>query len=76
MDIQIDEFKNIIENIKNDIKNTRFKILEEANVELLNLDEYEIIKEGTYPRTDNLIVKDEVLDNPGDSYTYALKFIF
>lgn len=37
MDIQIDEFKNIIENIKNDIKNTRFKILEEANVELLNL---------------------------------------
>ena len=37
LDIQIDEFKNIIENIKNDIKNTRFKILEEANVELLNL---------------------------------------
>ena len=31
------DFKNIIENIKNDIKSTRFKIIETANKELLYL---------------------------------------
>lgn len=33
----ISEFKSIIENIKNDIKDTRFKIIENANKELLYL---------------------------------------
>lgn len=33
----ITDFKCIVENIKNDIKNTRFKIVENANLELLNL---------------------------------------
>lgn len=33
----ITDFKCIIEDIKNDIKSTRFKIIENANVELLNL---------------------------------------
>lgn len=33
----ISDFKNIIENIKNDIKSTRFKIIENANKELLYL---------------------------------------
>ena len=33
----INDFKNIIENIKNDIKGTRFKIIENANKELLYL---------------------------------------
>ena len=33
----ITDFKYIVENIKNDIKNTRFKILENSNLELLSL---------------------------------------
>ena len=33
----ISDFKNVIENIKSDIKNTRFKIIENANKELLYL---------------------------------------
>ena len=33
----ITDFKCIVENIKNDIKNTRFKIVENANLELLSL---------------------------------------
>ena len=33
----VKDFKNIFENIKNDIKSTRFKIIENANVELINL---------------------------------------
>lgn len=33
----INDFKYIIKNIKNDIKNTRFRIIENANIELLNL---------------------------------------
>ncbi len=35
--IETSDFKNIVENIKNDIKSTRFKIIENANLELLNL---------------------------------------
>lgn len=34
---KLNDFKCIIENIKNDIKSTRFKIIENANIELLNL---------------------------------------
>ncbi len=41
-----------------------------------NLDKYEIISEGIYPRTDNLLVKDEVINKPGEYYTYALKVIY
>lgn len=37
VEIEVSDFKVIMENIKNDIKNTRFKILENANIELLNL---------------------------------------
>lgn len=37
IEIEVSDFKAIMENIKNDIKNTRFKILENANAELLNL---------------------------------------
>ena len=33
----ISNFKSIVENIKNDIKSTRFKIIENANKELLYL---------------------------------------
>lgn len=33
----ITNFKKVVENIKNDIKITRFKIIENANLELLNL---------------------------------------
>jgi len=33
----IPDFKFIFENIKNDIKSTRFKIIENANIELLDL---------------------------------------
>lgn len=33
----VNDFKCIIENIKKDIKNTRFKIIENANIELINL---------------------------------------
>ena len=33
----ISDFKNIIENIKNDIKSTRFRIIENSNKELLYL---------------------------------------
>ena len=33
----INDFKCIVENIKNDIKNTRFKIVKNANFELINL---------------------------------------
>lgn len=34
---KLNDFKCIIENIKNDIKSTSFKIIENANIELLNL---------------------------------------
>ena len=34
---KIDEFKCIFENIKNDIRSTRFRIIENANSELINL---------------------------------------
>lgn len=37
MEISKEDFKYIIENVKNDIKSTRFKIIENANKELLNL---------------------------------------
>ena len=37
VEIEVRDFKNIMENVKKDIKNTRFKILENANAELLNL---------------------------------------
>ena len=37
MQIDKQSFKYIIENIKNDIKSTRFKIINNANKELLNL---------------------------------------
>lgn len=37
LEIKVSDFKFIIENIKNDIKNTRFKIFENANKELLSL---------------------------------------
>lgn len=33
----INDYKYIFESIKNDIKNTRFKIIENANIELINL---------------------------------------
>ena len=33
----VNEFKTIIENVKKDIQNTRFKIMENANYELINL---------------------------------------
>ena len=33
----ISDFKNVIENIKSDIKSTRFRIMENANKELLYL---------------------------------------
>lgn len=33
----ISNFKNIVENIKNDIKNTRFEIIKNANSEIINL---------------------------------------
>ena len=33
----VNEFKTIIENVKKDIQNTRFKIMENANFELINL---------------------------------------
>ena len=37
VEIEVRDFKNIMENVKKDIKNTRFRILENANAELLNL---------------------------------------
>jgi len=37
MDEAITDFKYIFENIKNDIRNTRFRIIENANSELINL---------------------------------------
>ena len=33
----VNEFKTIIENVKKDIQNTRFKIMKNANIELINL---------------------------------------
>lgn len=46
------------------------------NRDLINendLSKWDIVSSGTYPKTDSLLVSNEVLENPNDFYYYAFK---
>lgn len=41
-----------------------------------DLNDWEIVSSGIYPKTDAILLADEILENPDDFYNYAFKVIY
>ncbi len=56
-----------------DIEYTLYRNKGKNSIDQAKIDTYEVISKGVYPRTDNLLIDNQVLNNEKDAYTYALK---